>query len=252
MQAIYRLDSRTLALLRGHTVDIDPWEQGVAWAYGLHWLPQPVFQDYQAYTPTLDRDNAATLASPRGPQRVLRENVPKVLPEYPTSATDGRYPAWDPPAAAIAMLCHYVPLRTTGRWQVLGRSPNRCGRPHLLTSARTSYGETVRVPASSKGEAVFAKIHGAGVSGLERVESFFARAHARYATVNGSKTYRLVPGTAGDGLIMSVPKGADFPGRGFSLSPNARRLSLTGTSGELTIDVFGMSVRSLVPRAPAQ
>lgn len=88
------------------------------------------------------------------------------------------------------MLCHYAPLRTTPHWQVLGKVADRCGSAHLLSAKRTSYGRTVKVPKPPPGAAVVAKIHGAGVSGLESLRTFFFRAKFRYATVNGATPYR--------------------------------------------------------------
>jgi hypothetical protein len=43
---------------------------------------------------------------------------------------------------------------------------------------------------------------------------------------------------------MSVPPSADFPGRGFALSPGARTLALRGTSGQLRVDFYAMPIRT--------
>jgi hypothetical protein len=246
LRAGYGLDRRTLALLRDHPVDIAPTDAAVAWAYALDWSPAPVLQAYNAYTTALDRDNAHFLASPPERQRILRA-APTLTGDDP-NLIDGRNPVWDPPLANVAMLCHYAPLRTTSRWQVLGKVPDRCQPLHLLRSVDAAYGQTVKIPKAPPGAAVVAKIHGAGVSGLESLRTFLFRSSFRYATVNGASTYRLVPGTAADGLLMSVPKRADFPGPGFSLSPGARQLSLSGTSGTLKIDFYALPIRSL-PRS---
>jgi hypothetical protein len=241
----YRLERRTVSLLRGHGVHVDPWEAGVVWAFGLDWTPLPVFQDYQAYTPELDADNADVLRSDSGPDRILRANVPRLQPDYRTSAIDGRFPAWDPPQAAIAMLCHFSPLETTGRWQVLGRTANRCGRARLLGSVESAFGRTIPVPRAGQGEAVFARVHGAGVSGLEKLRSLLFRARFRFVVVNGRAVWRLVPATAADGLLMTVPRAADFPGSAFALSPGARTISFSGGSGTLRVDFYAMRVRAL-------
>jgi hypothetical protein len=242
MKGVYRLDSRTLAELRGHPVDLDPWEIGVAWAYDLDWSPLPVFQNYSAYTETLDRLNAAEIESSPGRERILRENPPLVDGEYPTRTIDGRYPGWDPPAQARAILCRFAPLRTTSRWQVLRRTADRCGSPTLIRSVESSFGEQVAVPAPAKNEVVFARIHGAEVDGLERLRTLFFRSKLRFAVLNGTSVYRLVPGTAADGLLLRG--GAGLAGGGpFSQIPQARTIELTGVSGELRFDFFRMTVR---------
>jgi hypothetical protein len=241
MVQTYRLSPATLRLLRGHTVYIDPWEQAVAWAYRLDWDPTPVFQNYSAYTGALDRLNSDYLRSPVGPQRILRENTVLVDPTHDPPSIDGRFPAWDPPGQSLAMLCNYTPLLLTARWQVLGKVASRCGTPELIRSLHTRYGATVNIPAPKPRGVLYAKIYGAGVSGLERIRTLLYRSEFRYLTVNGAARYRLVPGTAADGLIMATSPNVDYPGP-YGLSPRARTIELTGVSGPLRIDLYWMSV----------
>jgi hypothetical protein len=244
--ATYKLGPRILGLIEDHTVHIDPWEIGVIWAYDLDWRPLPLFQDYLAYTPKLDQLNARALSSPDGPERILRQNAKLFIPNIPDSSIDGRYSAWDPPAATLAMLCHYRAVYTTERWQVLDRVPNRCGRERPLRSVEASTDQTVSIPAPpSKRDVVFARIHGAGVEGLEKLRSSLYRARQRTVTLDGYAVWRLVPDTAGDGLIMRAPKAADYP-EPFQLAFNARTLSVqvqgAGTRA-IEVDFFAMRVR---------
>jgi hypothetical protein len=242
MKSVYKLDPRTLAELRGHPVDLDPWEIGVAWAYDLDWSPLPVFQNYSAYTEALDELNADAVAGGPAGERILRENPPLVDGEYPTRTIDGRYPGWDPPAQTRAILCRFTPLRTTKRWQVLGRTADRCGQPTAIRSVESGYGQQVDVPAPAKDEVVFVRIDGAGVGGLERLRTLLFRAKPRYAVLDGNRTYRLIPGTAGDGLLLRGDVGSSGGGP-FSQIPQARTIELTGTGGGLRFDFFSMRVR---------
>ena len=237
----YRVPSSMLGLLAGRTVHVDPWEAGATFAYRLRWDPLPVFQDYSAYTSALDRLNANALRSARGPQRILRENVGLVQPQYPTATIDQRFPAWDPPDESIAMLCNYVALDTSVRWQALGKVGNRCGPATLVKSLKAHYGEAVSVPAAPPRGIVFAAVHGAGVSGLESVRSALYKAKFRYVRVNGNTYYRLVPGTAADGLLLDAATGVDYPAP-FALSPGARTIAVVGDSGALRIDFYSMAV----------
>ena len=180
MKATYRLDPKTRAELSGHTVAIEPWEIGVAWAYRLNWAPLPVFQNYQAYTSKLDRLNAVAVERPGGPERILRENQLLVDPEFPTPDLDNRFPGWDPPEQARAVLCHFVPLHTTDRWQVLGRTANRCSPPQFIRSTAAGPGTTVRVPEPGRDEVVFVRIYGAGVSGSELLSTSTARSAEKH------------------------------------------------------------------------
>jgi len=213
----------------------------VAWVYDLDWSPLPVFQNYSAYTAELDQLNADRIASDQGPERILRQNPAQGLSQYPTRTIDRRYPAWDPPAQALATLCNFAPLQTTGHWQLLGRVPDRCGVPELLDSVESSYGESVPVPQAPRGEVVLVRIHGAEVDGLESLRSLLYRAKFRYAVVDGERTYRLVPGTAADGLLLNGD--AQVTGTGLlAQAPQAETIELTGLDGELRYDFYSMTV----------
>ena len=241
MVATYRLDPRTLAALGGHTVAIEPWEIGVAWAYRLDWKPLPVFQNYSAYTSALDYVNATEVESPTGPDRILRENEPLVYPEFPTADLDNRFLGWDPPAQARAVLCHFAPLRTTERWQVLGRVANRCGTARFISSTEASSGTAVDVPAAGANEVVFARIQGAGVGGLEKITTFLLHARLRQAVLNGTESHRLIPETASDGLLLRGDGRVAEDGP-FSQIPQAKTIAITGASGALHFSFFAMRV----------
>lgn len=242
MRDAYGVDDAALAELQGRTVSVDPWEISAAWAYDLDWYPVPIFQNYQAYTEKLDELNAGTIADPDGPERILRQNPAPPGTVGAARGVDNHYGAWDPPAQAIATLCNFKPLHTTERWQVLGRVPDRCGEPELVESVDSAFGETVDVPQPAPGEVVFARIDGAEVSGLEKLRTLLFRSRFRYAVVNGEISYRLVPGTAGDGLLMAgSPK---LVGEGpWADAPGAETIELTGIDGDLRYDFYAMSVR---------
>jgi hypothetical protein len=249
MKATYRLDAPTRAALRGRAVAIEPWEAGVAWAYELDWDPLPVFQNYSAYTAGLDRLNAEAVESPEGPERILRENPLLVLPEFPTQDLDSRFPGWDPPEQQRAVLCNFAPLHTTERWQVLARVPDRCSEPRPAGSAEAGEGETVDVPAPRRGEAVFVRIHGAGIGGLERISTALFHAQVRRLVVNGGQSYRLIPETAGDGLLLRGRGGFAAPGP-FSPVPQARTIAVTGAGGDLRFEFFRLQVKEWKHSAP--
>jgi hypothetical protein len=242
LKATYALEPGALAALRGHSVAVEPWEAGAAWAYHLDWRPQPVFQNYSAYTSALDRMNAATIESSGGPERLLRENAQVVDSEFPTPDIDNRFMGWDPPEQARAVLCNFAPLYASERWQVLGRVPDRCGPERPLGKFQAAAGQSVPVPTPEPGTVVFARISGAGVTGLERVQNFLLHARSRHAIVNGETRYRLVPETAGDGLLMRAAPGVARSGP-FDPVPEARTIAVEGGSDQITYDFFTMRVR---------
>jgi hypothetical protein len=242
MQATYALAPRGLAALDGRTVAVEPWEVGAAWAYELDWDPLPVFQSYSAYTPELDRLNAEAVEDPHGPERILRQNTQVVVPEFPTADLDDRFGGWDPPEQARAVLCNFAPLWEDERWQVLGRVGDRCGGEREIESMSAGAGEAVDVPTPGPGEVVFARIHGAGVSGLERVQTFLFHAASRHAVVNGETRYRLVPETAGDGLLLRAAPGIVKPGP-FDPVPEAETIAVEGGADRITYDFYALRVR---------
>jgi hypothetical protein len=242
MTAIYQLEPSTLAALRGHTVAIEPWEIGVAWAYELDWDPLPVFQNYSAYTSRLDELNSYALIGPGGPERLLRENSGLVYPEFPTRSIDSRFPGWDPPEQARLTLCNFAVVRATERWQVLARRPNRCGPSRPVGSAEASPGEAVEVPAPGPNEVVWARIDGVEVGGLERLLSFVAHPRTRHAVVNGDRSYRLIPGTATDGLMLRSSDGIGGKGA-FGQIPQARTIAVTGAGEDLHFSFYAMRLR---------
>jgi hypothetical protein len=265
MDGDYAIDPKTRRLVGGNTVEVQPWEAGIAWAYDLDWRPVPVFQTYQAYTSDLDQRNADALTSDGGPQRILRhltgdgytltpssvEGRPRSeLQEGNTESVDGRYSAYDTPAVAVAMLCHFAALRTTRTYQVLSRVPDRCDEPRPLGSHTAGYGEPIEVPpAPGRDDVVIARVHGLEPTGIERLRTFLFRAATRSIVFDGRAEYRMVPGTATDGLIMSAPPRVDFP-RPFALAPNAgtiefrKESSWTSPDAELTVEFLAIPVRS--------
>ena len=249
LQATYNLDPQAQAALRGRTVSIEPWEAGVAWAYGYRWDPLPVFQNYSAYTSKLDRLNAEAVESPEGPERILREEPLAVFPEFKTEDVDDRFIGWDPPEQARAVLCNFEPLQTDERWQVLGRVPDRCGVPRPAGRAEAGEGEAVKVPAPGPGEAVFVRIRGVGVGGLEKLAAALFHARVRRLTVNGGQSYRLIPETAADGLLLRGRGGFAAPGP-FSPFPQAKTISVSGAGGRLSFEFFRLQVKESKHSAP--
>jgi hypothetical protein len=253
MRSAYALDPRSVALLVGKTVAVWPWESGIAWAYGFDWKPIPTSRTTNAYTPRLDELTARALSSPEGPQRVLRHTAiysqSAILPKATPVSIDGRYGAYDAPAATLALLCNFEALRTTPRYQVLGRVANRCGPERPLGSTTASYGEPVRVPRPPGAhQVVLVRVHGAAPSGLEALRTVLYRPPIRYVVFDQRRVYRMVPGVAQDGLILEAPDDTDFP-RPFALAPNARTIELRKATGpfspnrELGFDFYAMRVR---------
>ena len=228
----YGLDQETVDLLDGRSVHVDPAETAAIWAYDLDWAPLPAFQPYVAWTPELDRRNAERLADDaEAPELILREAENRL----------GRFPAFDSPEAMVEMLCHYEAVRTDGRWQVLERVADRCGERESLGTVEGAWDEPIPVPEAGPDELVIAAVEGVQVEGTERLAALLHRARARRVSFDAGDGYVFIPATAGDGLLLRAPAGADYPD-GFALAPNASEVRFTGGPAEEPIEIEFYSV----------
>jgi hypothetical protein len=210
------LDAKTLALLHDKTVAVAPFEAVLAWAYHLSWTPLPVFQSYATYTTGLDQLNANAAASAEAPERILL---------LAGADIDGRIPQFDEPLTERTILCRYQELHTAMWWDVLARGPNRCGPPVAMSTVKAAWGQEVPVPSPpNEHTLITVRIGGVQVGGLERLRAFLYKARERFILIGGV-AHRLVPGTAGDGLVLRAPAGADFSPP-FSVAPNVASIAV--------------------------
>lgn len=195
------LTQEVLDQVRGHRVHIDPWEASIAWAYygQFEWRPMPVFQSFIAYTEELDDLNAAFLASPDGPDRILRQTLRSI---------DGRNPHWESPAYTLALLCHFREAWVGPAWQVLARAPNRCGEARRIGQVEVTWNEVVPMPDAGRGNMLVVAIHGLERP-IDRLGAALYKAGPVGINVDGNRDYRIIPGTAGNGLILQVPPNAN-------------------------------------------
>jgi hypothetical protein len=124
--------------------------------------------------------------------------------------------------------------------------PDRCGNPRELRTVSAAAGQAVPVPRPGPAEVIFVRIDGAGVSGLERLQALLLHANSRHLTVNGADRYRLVPETAGDGLLMRASAAVAEPGP-YSPIPEAKTIALEGGASQVTYAFYAMRVRLDAP-----
>ncbi|MGH9131965.1 MAG: hypothetical protein ACRDWV_09935 [Acidimicrobiales bacterium] len=221
MQAAYNLDPTTLSLVDGQTTWVYPWEEAVAWAYPqIRYDPPPVFQNYQAYTPALDRADAKYLASAKAPRRIL------VQPEL---ALDDKYPAFEPPATRVAMMCHYAQANATPAWQVLSLVAPRCGAPRVVRSVGTGWDQWVSVPTPPAGYAILASWAPLPRSLGGRIAGLVLRPPVTGVQVMAGQkrlTYRFTVATAGEEHLVVPP--TTLGSTGAYVPADITRLRLTG------------------------
>lgn len=200
MRKTYSIPPSMLAKVAGHTVDMSPWEQNVAWAYPkIVFDPLPIPQDYSAYTPSLDSLDAADLQTSRAPQFILQE--PEVV------SIDGRLSSFDPPTTQFETECRYREVEASAGWQLLKKGSNHCGRlePVVTVHARAShYMRAPHVPASDDLIASFSL----SLPLSWEIENLALKPpqiclSARIAGVSALRTYRFIVGTAADLHVLS-------------------------------------------------
>ena len=193
MQQTYALPAAMLHDIAGHRTSIEPWEENIAWAYPqVRFDPLPVIQDYSSYTTYLDSLDAAYVGSPAAPRYIL---------EQPPAAIDGRDPAFEPPLTRVAIECRYRQVQATSRWQLLKRSPDRCGALQMIGSVHMAPGEVVRVPRAAPSDMVLARFQ-LQLSAAWQLENLLFKPPAVMLRVDGSNNYRFIPDTAGDLHIL--------------------------------------------------
>ncbi len=237
--AFEEFDGRFLDAIGDRTVHVEPTDAGLVWAQGLRWKPLPVFQSYSAYTADLDDRNADMVRSPDGPEVIMREA---------TVTFDNRIAAFESPAAIVAMLCHFRPgAGPYGRWLLLERSAPRCGPERPLKTVSVPLGEAVPIPPPpDRSSIVVVHIEGVEVSGLEKIRATLNRSRGRQINYDGGRAIkRLIPATAANAHILSVPRSADQPDP-FRLDQAAKTIAVTEGDGQVEGDVrFRFTSRSI-------
>jgi len=221
-----------LAQLRGQSVHIDPWQTIVAFAYPeIRWSPLPVFQAYSAYTTALDELNADRLRSDQAPAVILRERVDGA--DGNPLAVDHRFVWFESPSTTLETACRYVAVAANDRWEVLDRTQFTCGDPEPLGIVTAKAREVVAVPKETRPDRfVIVRISGFPDGILEKLRAAVFRADEWYVDVGDRGHFRLVPGTADDGLLLAVPVDtAAGPRFAFGSPISSLRVS-AGRSGE--------------------
>lgn len=193
----YSLSDDQRAVLRSGSVDGMPWDLLLPYGYHLIWQPRPVLQSYAAYTSYLDRLDAAHFLT-GGPDHIV----------FRYEEIDNRYPPFDEPATLRALMLNYeADPSSDARYMVLDK------RAVALEKSRREeghvcgvMGDAIDVPRAA-GRPLFAAVH-VSYSTLGRVSSALYApppvfVELAYSGDQHVGPFRLVPGVAVDGLLMS-------------------------------------------------
>jgi hypothetical protein len=231
-----RLPSSIVTRIGRDGVHITPFEVSAAWAYGLNWQPLPQFQSFSTWTTRLDHVNGEALRSAAAPPYVLRANVKR---------TDSQSPIWQSPDENLALLCRYVPVISTSRWQLLERSVNRCGAPMLIGMAEAHAGRAVAVPRAGRGHIVFARLHWSPDLGERTLSVLFKPSRIpeiRLAGAWGRGRYRIPAALLDAPLVLRAPVPAGMPARPANLLRTDRMTLIYPP--EAGVDFYEVPIRS--------
>ncbi|MEV6441702.1 hypothetical protein [Amycolatopsis sp. NPDC051716] len=190
------IPQRFLTRIGKGSVRTEPFDQAIAWTYGLTPAILPTLLNYGAYTELLDKMNESWIADDvNGPRFIVREQTRITL--------DSRFSLWDPPRTELAEACRYTLVDSTDKWQLLERGPNRCGAERELSSTQVAAGQSIPVPAAADGVVVARVYPEQSLPG--RVWGFLFKPRDLMVGLDG-ESFRL-PWTHGDApLMVSAPQ----------------------------------------------
>jgi hypothetical protein len=215
-----RLPDRLHRLIGNATVDAIPWDVDVVEANHWNWRPRPVFQSYCAYTPALDRLDAAHLESNRTADFAILN----------FTAIDDRHPFLETPLSWRALLDRYDLKLAAADWFLLQhRNASRYAPLVPLGSSVARWDEDVLVPQTD-GMLVMGPHLQSSLSG--KLASLLFRPAAVYAEVtyrSGQKLrWRCVPRNLSEGFLIRP-----FPQDLQDLRPLFSRSVVRNSTGQL-------------------
>jgi hypothetical protein len=183
------------------SVDVYPWRIFYVPANALAWANRPVSFSYNAYTPLLDRIDAAFFESPRRPTHLIWH----ATFEEGVRSIDGRYLLWDEPRTIRAIIDSYDLVAAESSVMVLRARPTpRFGPPKPLGTVRVTWDTWTPVPQSTGVLLASAALEPSLVVSIVRVvfrgDPVFLS--VRFAS-GESETYRLVPDNMQSGVWLS-------------------------------------------------
>jgi hypothetical protein len=181
------------ATVGGDAIDALNVDQDVAILNGLNYKPHPVFQNYSAFTPALQRLNAEFFKS-KPPQYVL----------WRSGSIDGRFPTLDDGEVLLTVLSSYSPV-TNENGFVLWKCRSLTEKPYTLANKHeisVSLNQWVMVPREPTWLQIECEqtLFGAAQSLLWRCSEM--RLEVQFD--NGEiRSYRLPPGNARYGFVIT-------------------------------------------------
>ena len=152
----YAIPESFLREIGNDTVDIYPWESSLIYKHNLNYSTRPVFQTYAAYTPWLDRKNAAFYRSTKSPEYIVWHNGYWHLRFY---GIDGRYLLNDEPLTLYEILTRYQLIRKQEAMTLFRKRTQPIQAKRVVSKAKkVKWRQSIAVPIVGINEFVLAKI----------------------------------------------------------------------------------------------
>jgi hypothetical protein len=178
------------------TVDTYPFDQSKVIASGYDWVPRPVFQSYAAYNPQLAKINNAHLLSSKAPDNIV----------FRILTIDNRYPSLDDGLSWPTILSNYHLASAEGEFIFLSKNQRESTQPTMcsLSGNTFEFGQSISVPDNKGIIFVEIDIKPTLLGRLMNVLFKTSELHIKVSLENGkSKDYRIIPGMAKSGFILS-------------------------------------------------
>ncbi len=168
-------------------------DQDVAILNGFNFRPHPIYQNYSAYTPALQRLNADFFDSPAAPDFVL----------WQYGVLDARFPTLEDGRILLTMLRNYTPVVGEGRYVLWKRNVQSKPVLRTPTSATTgSLGQWISVSADVNWLCV--KMHETRYGTIRQLLYQGSIPSIEVRLVNGAiRRYDLPEGLAASGFVIS-------------------------------------------------
>jgi len=189
--SFFPLSQKTLELLGNHTVDVIPFDIGLAYAYDLNYQQRPLMVSV-GYTQNTDIINAKHFASVSAPDYIL----------YEKRTLDYHYPLFDEPATFRTLLCHYHQVHLDGGRIVLEKNDkNICLGEKIISEQTVNFEQLVSVPTNADSY-LFAKIN-IQQNLLGKIFDYLYKKPQVFIQINEEIVYRYITSTGQNGILLN-------------------------------------------------
>ena len=235
-QLAYGLSPKMVEALRDSSIQVDPFETSLVWAYQLPWKPVPIFQTYQVYANDLDEFNTQSL-SRRGTSDAVLINSDYV------ENIDGRLSLWTSPRYQLSLTCSWSLELRDGSWEKWVKAEDRCGSPELITSTTVVANERVVIPRASADSLVVAKFESSSSNNLisSAIDLLYKPLH-EFKVQLGDRSIREPRAFDSAPLIVSCPPNSLATNRYAAVCPSPDSIAFS-ESGTVTFERIPISPR---------